>query len=56
MVLQRLRLQWLYKKRNKANNENNIITHPEFQKMKKRIDALEIELKQMKKILRNNRY
>lgn len=38
------------------NNENNIITHPEVQKMKKRIDALEIELKQMKKILRNNGY
>lgn len=38
------------------NSGNNINTHLEVQKMQKRIDALEIELKQMKKILRNNGY
>lgn len=38
------------------NNSNNINTYPDVQMMQKRIDALEFEVKQMKKMLRTSGY
>lgn len=38
------------------NNSNNISTYPDVQMMQKRIDALEFEVKQLKKMLRNSGY